>query len=316
MGFLLVFISALSFCFQNVIVRVLFTQQTLLGVWSLGGYVTPTLQHSFLLMLMRTLWVVPLMALLAGKLYPPAWQELGQLRLPANRRLLWQSLGCGGLMFSYLALLYIAIGLIPTGIVLTLFFTYPLFTALLSWLWFGQRPGLFRYAVMALVIVGTALTVPRLDLATNQNVAVGVALGIASGFVFACYTVIAQRSFSQIHPVPFTWLSFATTLALSALSLLIWPLPTADFPWLPLWIGGLLSAVFTFGGHLLNNLGIQRIGAADAAIVAAANPSLTVILAWVAIQETLSTVQILGVVIVTLSVILLSQEKRFLGRES
>jgi drug/metabolite transporter (DMT)-like permease len=214
-------------------------------------------------------------------------------------------------MFSYLVLIYLAIGLIPAGVALTLFFTYPLFTALLSWWWFGERPGLFRYGVMALVLLGTALTVPRLNLAANPGIGVGVILGVTSGLTFAFYTVIAQKSFKQIHPVPFTWVSFATTLVLYLLSLLIWPLPTEPLPWQSLWVGGLLSALFTFAGHLLNNLGIQKIGAADAAIVSATNPALTVMLAWLTISETLNLMQIIGVLIVTLGVMLLSQEKRW-----
>jgi drug/metabolite transporter (DMT)-like permease len=314
MGFLIVFASALLFCFQNVIVRILFTPQQLFGLWSLGGYVEPVLANSFLLMVMRTLWVVPLMGVIAPKLYPNTWQELWQLKAPENRRLLFQSLGCGGLMFSYLAILYISIGLIPAGVALTLFFTYPLFTSLFSWWWFGDRPGRFRYGVMALVLLGTALTIPKLHMAANHNLGLGVGLGIASGVVFALYTVIAQKSLTQIHPVPFTWLSFATTLVLSIVSLLVWHLPTAHLAWGALWIGGFLSALFTFGGHLLNNLGIRKIGAADASIVAAANPALTVVLAWLSIRETLSIVQILGVLIVTLGVILLGQEKRLRGR--
>jgi drug/metabolite transporter (DMT)-like permease len=311
MGLVMVFASAAFFTFQNVIVRVLFTRQTLLGTWPMGGYVTPTFQHSFLLMAMRTLWVVPLMSILAHRLYPHTWQEVQQLGQPSQRRLLGQALACGGLMFSYLVLIYLAIGLIPAGIALTLFFTYPLFTALLSWWWFGERPGLFRYGVMALVLMGTALTVPHLNLAANPGIGLGVILGITSGLTFAFYTVIAQKSFKQIHPVPFTWVSFVTTLVLSLLSLLIWPLPTESLPWQPLWVGGLLSALFTFAGHLLNNLGIQKVGAADAAIVAATNPALTVVLAWLTISETLNWIQIIGVLIVTLGVMLLSQEKRW-----
>ncbi|MEO0489834.1 MAG: transporter, partial [Cyanobacteria bacterium J06659_2] len=39
----------------------------------------------------------------------------------------------------------------------------------------------------------------------------------------------------------------------------------------------------------------------------ASNPALTVVLAWITIQETLGSIQILGVVLVTFCVILLSR---------
>lgn len=308
LGFLVVLLSSIFFCFQNVIVRVLFNNYPVLGLLHTGGFVTPTLPHSFLLLFMRMLLVVPLMALLASKLYANTWSDLGQLTNSKQRTLQMQAIGCGVLMFLYLALLYISVGLIPTGIAMTLFFTYPAFTALLSWRLFGDRPTLLRWSVMGFILLGSALTMPYANSTTTNWM--GIVTGIASGATYALYTVIAQKSVHQLHPVPFTWLSFATTLVLSATSLLLWNVQDTQLPWCALWIGGLLSAIVTFAGHLLNNIGIRLIGAATASMVGASNPALTVILAWLTIQETLSHLQIAGVVIVTLSIGLLSRERR------
>jgi len=211
-------------------------------------------------------------------------------------------------MFLYLALLYISIGLIPTGIAIALFFTYPIFTALFSWWLFGSRPTLFRWSVMGLVLVGSCLTIPHSQAMTNSYNLIGIITGIASGIAYALYTVIAQKSLETLHPVPFTWISFAIALGLSAVSLLMGNVHDTHLAWVPLWIGGLLSAIVTFAGHLMNNLGIRLIGAMSASMISASNPALTVILAWLTIQEMLNGLQLLGVVIVTLSVALLSQE--------
>ena len=310
LGFLIVLLASVFFCFQNVIVRVLFNEHTILGIFQTGGFVTPNLQNSFLLMFMRMLLVVPLMAFLAPKLYPSTWKDIRQLRNLEQRTLLLQSVGCGFLMFLYLALLYISIGLIPTGIALTLFFTYPVFTALFSWRLFGSRPSVFRWSVMGLILLGSSLTMPYTHTTTDTNSLIGIITGIASGIAYALYTVIAQKSFETLHPVPFTWISFATTLVLSTASLLIWNVHDAHLAWVPLWIGGLLSAIVTFAGHLMNNFGIRLIGATSASMIGASNPSLTVILAWLTIQETLKGLQLVGVIIVTLSVALLSREHR------
>jgi drug/metabolite transporter (DMT)-like permease len=309
-GFLIVLLSAFFFCFQNVVVRILFSEHPILGLFQTGGFVTPTLQHSFLLMFMRMLLVVPLMALLAPKLHPSVWKEIRQLRDSTQRASLIQAVGCGFLMFLYLALIYFSIGVIPTGIALTLFFTYPVFTALFSWWLFGSRPTLFQWGIMALVFLGSTLTMPHLTPTTDENMGLGIIAGIASGIAYALYTVFAQKSFENLHPVSFTWLSFAITLVLSTVSLMLWHLQEAQLPWLYLWIGGLLSAIFTFAAHLLNNFGIRRIGATSAAMIGASNPALTVVLAWLAIQETLNGLQIAGVTIVTISVALLSREHR------
>jgi drug/metabolite transporter (DMT)-like permease len=319
-GFLTVLLASFFFCFQNVIVRTLFHEQTVLSVFHTGGFVAPTLPNSFLLMFMRMLLVVPLMAALAGKLYPPTWKAIGQLREPAKYPLLQRAIAGGGLMFLYLALLYVSMGLIPVGIAITLFFSYPVFTALFSWRFFGDRPTVFRWSVMGLVLLGSTLTLPHVNPAMSHTSVIGIMMGIASGIAYALYTVVAQKSFETLHPVPFTWISFLTTLILSGVSLLLWHEQVwheqgAPLPWPPLWIGGLFSAIVTFAGHLLNNIGIRLIGATTASMIGASNPALTVVLAWLTIQETLNVVQITGVAIVTLSVALLGRERGMGSRE-
>lgn len=309
LGFLIVLLSSFLFCFQNVIVRVLFNEQVVLGLIETGGFLTPTLQHSFLLMFMRMLVGVPLMACFIPNLYPLFWQDIWQLKDLERRTLLLQSIGSGVLMFLYLALLYISIGLIPTGIALTLFFTYPAFTALFSWRWFGNPPTLFRWSIMVIILIGSFLTMPLVSLAASRDDWVGIIMGWASGIAYAFYTVLAQKSFETLHPIPFTWISFAITLLLSGISVLIWNPHDAQIPWLPLWIGGFLSALITFAAHLINNFGIRLIGATMASMIGASNPALTAVLAWLTIQETLTGLQVLGVTIVTFSVALLSMER-------
>ncbi|MGB3514470.1 MAG: DMT family transporter, partial [Microcoleaceae cyanobacterium] len=294
-GFLIVILASFCFCFQNLIVRILFNEQTILGVFQTGGFVIPTLQNSFLLMFMRMVLVVPLMAFLAVKLYPRTWQDIRQLGNIKSRPLLLRSLGGGILMFLYLALLYVSIGLIETGVALTLFFTYPAFTSLFSWLLLGIPPTKFRWMVIVVVLLGSFLTIPYSQTASDSYNGIGVIFAIGSGLAYALYTVNAQKSFETIHPFPFTWISFATTLVLSFVSLWIWQGENIELNWIPLWIGGLLSAIVTFAGHLMFNYGIRLIGATSAATIGATNPSLTAILAWLTIQETINGLQILGI---------------------
>ena len=307
LGYILVLLASVFFCIQNVVVRILFAEQTLVGIGTTGGFLTPTLQNSFLLLLLRMVLAVPLMAVLANRLYPKTWNDLRKLTVPSQRRALLHALAGGGLMFSYLALLYISIGLIAVGIALTLFFTFPVFTALCSWRFFGHRPSRVSWGVMGCVLLGSALTVPQ-EQWTGSNNYWGVMLGIAAGIAYALYTVNAQKSFDYLHPIPYTWISFAITMLLSALCLLIWPpLNSGNLAWGLIWLGSLISGFVTFAGHVLYNSGIRLIGATSSAMIGAANPAFTVVLAWIAIRETLSAMQLFGVSIVTLSVASLSR---------
>lgn len=307
LGYGLILLATLCFGAQNLITRVLFIPSDLWGVVQTGGFVEPTLPNSFLLMFMRMAVGVPLMAALMPSVYGQFWPDLGRLRSPTQRRELVLSLVGGGLMFSYLALLYVAVGRIAAGIALTLFFTFPVYTALLDWAWFGQRPSAGRWAILGLILLGSGLTMPLAAGAIDSRL--GVVFGLASGVVYAFYTVVAQKAFETVHPVPFTTVSFAVTLVLSAGSLVLWPGDLAGLLWPALWVGGLLSALATLTGHVLNNLGIRSVGATAASMLGAANPALTAVLAWAVLQEQLTTVQGLGVLLVTVSVGLLSLSK-------
>lgn len=294
-----------------MIVRILYSQQSIFGWFETGGFVAPTVQTSLLLMLLRMVWVVPLMGALIPLAYPRLWPDLRQLTQPHQRPTLKFALVGGVLMFTYLALLYLSIGLIPTAIALTLFFTFPVFTAIFAWIWFGDRPSLLRWLIMAAILGGSALTLPQgslsgSGLAITSSAGLGVVLGILSGVAYALYTVTAQKSFAKVHPIPFTWISFAVTCLLSGLLLLVWPLEDWQLDWWGLGVGSLLSAIATALGHVLNNLGIQKIGAITASMIGAMNPVLTTLLAWVLIQEALAPVQGLGVLVVTVSVSLLA----------
>ena len=317
LGILTVLLSSFVLTFHNVTVRVLFSEHLVLGLFLLGGYVKPDLQNSFLLMFMRMLLVVPLMASLSFKLYPSALKELKDLFnrnaassvLHERRDILIQALGCGVLMFVYIASLYIAIGLIPTGIALTLFFTYPVFTALLSWRFFGDRPTLFRWLVMGIILVGSALTIPQSSATySSHTIAIGIFASVSAGIVYAFYSIIAQKCLEKFHPVPFTWISFACTLLLSSVSLLFWPAKSAQLDWTPLWIGSIFSGLVSFIGHTLNNVGIRMVGASTASIIGSSSPALTALVAWVTISETLNVIQSVGIGIVTLGIALLSAE--------
>lgn len=261
---------------------------------------------------MRMLLVVPLMASVAFKIYPSAHKEIQSLFRQERRDVMLQSFGCGVLMFMYITLLYIAIGLIPTGIALTLFFTYPVFTALLSWRFFGDalRPTSFSWLVMGIILLGGVLTVPQSSLTHSSNtIALGICASVIAGIFNAFYNVLAQKCLEKFHPVPFTWISFASTLLLSGVSLLFFSPPSAQLDWTPMWIGSIFSGLVSFIGHTLNNLGIRTIGATTASIIGASSPAMTALVAWATISETLNVIQCVGIGIVTLGIALLSREK-------
>lgn len=311
LGLWLILISTLALSVHNVIVRILLGQPiALLGLFSFGGFVQPTIGNSLLILWMRMLIVVPLMMGIAGFIYPPVWQDIKRLILDRDRRSLITVMFSGAFLFLSQVLIYIAIAQISPGVAVTILFMYPLLTVPLAWWLFGDRPTQLRLVVMLLILVGVVLTAaPRLSGATLNG---GVLTAVFSGLAFALYLILMQIGFKKLHPVPVSLVQFMTILVLSSVSLSL-PLPL-EVSVLPdgragFLIGGLVLGVLTLFGYLANNFGVRYMGAAQASIVAASGPVLTAVLAAFLIQTKLEPVQVIGILLVTIGVTAMSFER-------
>lgn len=308
-GFLIVILGSGCLALQNVILRVIFAESTIFGQTTWGGLITPTLSHSLLVLQMRSILILPAIALLSYRLYPTTTQALQQLLQPSLRPTLWLALCSSSFLYLALALLFIAIASIPAGVATVLFFMHPVITGLLAWQVFGSRPSPLRLGVTAGVLLGSILVVP--SFVGNGGAAVGLGVGAALGasVAYSVQGVQAQICFRHIHPVPFTLINFAVMALLSTLSLLFIQIDVSPDQWGMLWGLSLVTAALTLLGQLCYNVGIHLVKAASMSIVAVSNPVLTVAIAWVALQESLQMRQLFGIVLVMVSIMALSQDQ-------
>ncbi|RFP59859.1 MAG: hypothetical protein BJG00_008170 [Limnothrix sp. CACIAM 69d] len=321
-GWLLALVAALLLALFNVALKLLFTgnaPETLLGVVTLPGIIAPGLGNSLLILLLRTLAIVLVFPVLATWLYPATWQEIRHLCQSRDRRA-WQMILLNGFfMFVSQVLLYVAIGNLPTGLAVTLFFLYPVFTLPLSWWLLGDRPTALRLFLTALILLGGGLALPEGGPAAGDNW-VGLSSGLAAGAAFAGYLLTVQWGTKTLHPVPFTLVSFLWVFVLACFGLIARPetvtVQVLSGTWGGLLLGGVILGLLTLGGYLLNNLAVQRVGAAWTAILSASGNALTALAAWILIQESLAGGQWLGIGLVTLGVTLLSVEQLSKPRRS
>lgn len=314
-GAAIVMLSSLIFSFQNIVVRVVLSQQTVLGA-SFGGFIESSVGNLLLILLMRMLLVVPLMAFGIGTwIYPPMWRDIQKLLNERNPVLIGSVLASSFLLFLSLPLLFTALSLIPAGIATTLFFIYPTVTVLFAWWFLGDRPTPLLILAVGTIYAGCFLTIPSSE-QTTDNLWLGITMAILAGIVFAAYTILTQLCTQrfQLHPVPFTLSVFVVTLsfaglmvgAIASLPWLSHALPILKIAidpsmWSWLWASSGVLALTAIAGFLLNNMGIRKIGAAQAAIISASGPVFTTLLGWLLIQETLQDVtQAIGILLVTL----------------
>jgi len=318
-GLLMVVLSTLALSLHNVAVGVIGYGGQIFGRIPVEGVLPLTIPNSLLLLWLRMVVVVPLLALVAPRLYPRVGDDLRQLFQNADRRPLVQVVASCGFLFLSQVLIYKAIADIGPGVAVTLLFMYPLITVPLAWFLFGDRPTPLRLVVMFAITMGIVFTaLPRIysDLSGSGVSLWGVGAALLSSIAFALFLVSMQLSFKRLHPVSVSLLQFSTIFILTSLILIIGSFfgldPGAPSRPLSLYLGAAVLGLLTLLGYLFNNYGVKLLGASQASIVAASGPVVTAIMAYLITpgeKSTLLFIQWMGVTLVTLGVISLSLER-------
>ena len=319
LGFLLVLFSSLALSFQNVLIRIILFPSNIFDVFETGGYISPSFANSLFILCLRMVVVVPLMLIIAPRLYPRTRQEMRKVSPFRDKGLFFSVAWCGFFLFLSSALIYLALGSLSPGEALTCFFIFPVVTLLLSWLFFGERPSTIRVGAALTVFMGVVLITLAKQLGADggEDLSIlGVVYALGAGITFALHVLLIQFCTKKMHPVPFSVVNFIAILAFSALSIVIVPLmgfPITIDPTMTssIVISGGMLGVITLVSYLTNNIGISYIGAARASIFGATGPALTSLLAWGIIGEDLVGWQIAGMLVVTAGVMGLSLERLF-----
>lgn len=318
-GLTFIILSTMALSFHNVLVGIIGYGGQIFGRLPVEGIFPLNIPNSLMLLWLRMLVVLPLMVLVAGKIYPKVWSDIRKFLGARNKRPIFQVIASGCFLFMSQVLIYKAISDIGPGVAVTLLFMYPLITVPLAWFLFGERPTPLRGLVMFAITVGIVFTaLPRIntDLAVGTVSPWGVFAGLLSSAAFALYLVSMQLSFRKLHPVPVSLVQFTTIFVLTSLILIggsFFGLETGEpSSYSGLYLAGVFLGGLTLLGYLFNNYGVRLMGAAQASIVASSGPVLTAILAYVITpgeKSMLQSIQWIGVVLVTLGVLALSLER-------
>ncbi|MGB3535707.1 MAG: DMT family transporter [Microcoleaceae cyanobacterium] len=289
------------------------------GLFQIEGFVSPGLGNSLLILLLRMIVVMALMPVLATVLYPAVWTDLRRFLQSGDTKLMLTVVGSGFFLFLSQVCIYIAIGQIPTGIAITIFFIYPIVTVLASWGLFGDKPTAVRVIAMIVILTGGILCLPSFFAGAAGNTQLGIIAGVLAGITFAGYVLLTQIAAGQLHPIPFSLVNFAAIFVFCAVSLILLPdrfsLDINPDAWNGILIGGVVLGVLTLLSYLLNNFAIRSAGAALASIIGTSGPALTALFAFFVIGEAITGKQIFGMALVILGVGAMSVERIMAGRK-
>lgn len=296
-GLLLLLLSALGYSFLPVIANWLETT----GIAPLDVVIWRYIFATLLI------WLI-----IVARRAPPPVKPLPRL-----------SLLMAGLFFALAALAaFFGLRLIPAGMFVVLFYTYPAFVVLLS-IPLGERLPRLGWFALLLTLIGVALMTPDFfallqpnnlfstlpmipaSIAPESNTFGGVVLALANALIVAVSFLLINRVLRG-HKTSARASAWEITGALVFLLILVFLrgliLPPSPLAWVLLM---LLASVSTVMPIFALTAGIQKFGASRAAIVSTIEPLMSVALAALLLGEALLPVQLLGGAFILLSVILL-----------
>jgi len=271
--------------------------------WALIGPVSRLAQAAGLSPVEIAFW----RALIGGGLFAAHALVLRQA-LPRGRDLGGVVLfGLSGVSLFYLSY-QLAVAYGGAALASVLLYTAPAWVVIGSLVFLRQPVGRIQLFLVAVTLLGVLLlSWPQQGFKTSLA---GIVWGLASGLAYALYYIYGKLQFIRYSPTAL----FAVALPVGAIGLLPWVsfAPKSANAWCSLLV---LSLVSTYLAYWFYSLGLRRLEATRASLVATLEPVLASLLAFVWWGERFSPLGYAGAAMIVLAVAASALEPRFSRRK-
>lgn len=223
------------------------------------------------------------------------------LRIPPRRE--WGRFGIYGLVTALHFALYIAsLEFTTIAHALALVYTAPVFVAIFSWLFLGERLNGRRWFGIGLAVAGVAV-LAGFEPVLTPRMLIGDLLAVGSAVCFGIYSV-AGRSQRDRYPL----LVYAATVYAGAA---LWLLPAAALDFSPdgyTWPA--ILSVIALGalplglGHTLYNAALRRVSATAVNLIATQEVTGGIVLGVIFLQEMPTIASLLGALVTLAGIVL------------
>tara|TARA_R110000868_G_scaffold163811_2_gene396170 strand:+ start:164 stop:1105 length:942 start_codon:yes stop_codon:yes gene_type:complete len=232
-----------------------------------------------------------------------------KLKLTQSQCLLMLSLASVG-AFSYAggsAFFYLSSLRIGTGPAMVLFFSFPFFVTMFS-VYFKQSKMNWYVAIALIMIVAGMVMLNGRGTHNLDNM--GILLGLMAAFCYGIYVYFSQLSSKKVDSLWLTlFICIGCTLIflVSELATNTFEVPQTMSAWRDVLILGVLATAIPI--QLLLN-GLKYISSVKASILSVLEPMTTVVVGLLFLNETLSGMQVIGILTVLLGAIVIQFEKQ------
>ena len=211
--------------------------------------------------------------------------------------------------------LYSSVARLPVALALLAFNTYPIWTALWSFVVYRKHPEKAMLVAMPVILVGLAMALDVFGAASGlgasgqwARIGAGVGFALAAAGTFGLALVLTQHEADVDGRV-----RTATTMSLAgvvALTMVVsqggFQLPTAAAGW-----GGLAALTFLYGtAFTIMFTVLPRLGVVGNSAIMNVEPVFALVLAWLLLGQNIALVQVAGALLVVGAVMALGLRKR------
>jgi len=210
------------------------------------------------------------------------------------------ALGYVGQSFCY----FTALTLVSAGLVALLLYLYPAIVTVLAMLILKDPISKWKTLALLFALIGTVLTIGPV----GGGQPLGIVLGLGAAFIYSIYILVGSKITN-----PGTAIQSSTVIITSAavvfgvlIAIRGASFPTTFFGWSSASALALISTVLAIVTFLA---GLERVGPTNAATLSTIEPVVTVVLAALILDESITPLRILGGLMILLAVIILTRSE-------
>lgn len=217
-----------------------------------------------------------------------------------------------GIIGYYLASLFDFLGLqyIKASLERIILFIYPTLVILISWLIFKKVPGKLQVIAIIISYIGIFITFSEeIGVSAQDNVLTGGLLVFMSALTYASYLVGSGYLIPKFGSVVFTsYAMIVSCLCVVAHYILTSHDDILSYDREVYFLALIMAIMATVIPSYLISYAIKQLGASNFAIIGSLGPVSTISLAYIFLDESLTSIQIVGAVIVIASIVVVSRQ--------